>query len=274
MVMGVGIIGLGFVGDAMYESFTKRVTEDIKCIGYDKYKNGGIGTFEEVCQCDIVFLALPTPFDESTKCYDTSALNSVCGDLAEIGFEGTVVIKSTVEPGTTVKFSEKYGLSIIHNPEFLTARTAYEDFDNQDTIILGIDANCSSEKYELVAEFYTKLYPNAKIIKCDAKLSEIVKIGRNNIFAMKVQVFTEMYKLCEFLEVEYSEFRSILLDLGWLNPMHTVIPGPDGNISYGGMCFPKDTNALLNFMKNNDLPCQVLEAVVKERDIMRDGEKM
>ena len=56
----------------------------------------------------------------------------------------------------------------------------------------------------------------------------------------------------------------------WINPMHTDIPGPDGKLSYGGYCFPKDTNALLNHMKRENTPSMVLEATVLERNIMRD----
>ena len=43
-----------------------------------------------------------------------------------------------------------------------------------------------------------------------------------------------------------------MLKNGWINPMHTTVPGPDGQLSYGGFCFPKDTNALLQFMKTEN----------------------
>ena len=52
--------------------------------------------------------------------------------------------------------------------------------------------------------------------------------------------------------------------------MHTQVPGPDGEISYGGLCFPKDTNALLEFMKLHDTPCSILDACITERDTMRE----
>ena len=60
-----------------------------------------------------------------------------------------------------------------------------------------------------------------------------------------------------------------MLKNGWINPMHTTIPGPDGTISYGGLCFPKDTNALMYFMEKFDVPHNVLEATINERNIMR-----
>ena len=56
----------------------------------------------------------------------------------------------------------------------------------------------------------------------------------------------------------------------WINPMHTNVPGVDGKLSYGGYCFPKDTNALLNHMKREGTHCKVLEATIIERNIMRD----
>ena len=52
--------------------------------------------------------------------------------------------------------------------------------------------------------------------------------------------------------------------------MHTTVPGPDGKLSYGGYCFPKDTNALLQFMKNKNTPHKVLNSVVEERNEIRD----
>ena len=57
---------------------------------------------------------------------------------------------------------------------------------------------------------------------------------------------------------------------GWINQMHTQVHEPDGKLSYGGMCFPKDTNALLQHMRKHDTPHRVLEATVIERNILRD----
>ena len=51
--------------------------------------------------------------------------------------------------------------------------------------------------------------------------------------------------------------------------MHTDVPGTDGKLSYGGYCFPKDTNALLQCMKTNDSRCAILEASINECNTMR-----
>ena len=49
----------------------------------------------------------------------------------QLNFENLCVIKSTVPPNTTNKLYEKYKLQLIHNPEFLSAKTAKEDFRKQ-----------------------------------------------------------------------------------------------------------------------------------------------
>lgn len=72
------------------------------------------------------------------------------------------------------------------------------------------------------------------------------------------------------MECDYNVVKDLMLKNKWINPMHTDVPGPDGKLSYGGYCFPKDTNALLNHMKRVNTPYKVLEATVKERNIMRN----
>ena len=68
----------------------------------------------------------------------------------------------------------------------------------------------------------------------------------------------------------YNVIRDLMLKNKWINPMHTDVPGIDGKLSYGGYCFPKDTNALLQFMKTKNTAHKVLHAVVDERNEMRD----
>jgi UDP-glucose 6-dehydrogenase len=60
-----------------------------------------------------------------------------------------------------------------------------------------------------------------------------------------------------------------MLANNWINSKHTQVPGPDGLLSYGGSCFPKDTNAFLKYMKKYGTPSKVLEATTIERNEMR-----
>ena len=98
MYRKIGIIGLGFVGNAVFKSFTLK---NIDVIGYDKYKNGGIGTFSDMLTCDIVFLCLPTLFNEITHTYDKSSIHETCQNLHHNDYNGLIILKSTIEPATT-----------------------------------------------------------------------------------------------------------------------------------------------------------------------------
>jgi UDP-glucose 6-dehydrogenase len=75
--------------------------------------------------------------------------------------------------------------------------------------------------------------------------------------------------LCEKLNINYNNIKDLMLSNNWINPMHTTVPGPDGQLSYGGLCFPKDTNALNELMKKYDSPNAVMNSVIQERNTMR-----
>jgi nucleotide sugar dehydrogenase len=268
----ISIIGLGFVGNAMFESFTEKTKhrDDYVINGHDKYKNGGIGELNDCITSDIIFTALPTLYDELTCSYNNSPTMEVLDELNERGYKKIIVIKSTVDPLFTESLSSKYSaMSFIHNPEFLTARTAYEDFHNQKHIVLGKTNNCTVDAYELVKKMYSDLYEEATISTCTSTESESMKVFCNSFYAIKIQYFNELYLLSQKLGTDFNKVVKLMINNGWINEMHTNVPGPDGKLSYGGLCFPKDTKALLEFMKKNDSACKVLEACVKERDEMR-----
>lgn len=264
--MKIAVIGLGFVGSAMYESFKQKGISQL--IGYDKYKK--IGSLDECLDADLIFTALPTKYNESSSNYDKSAIIEVFTELSAHEFKGLVVIKSTVEPLTTRDLSNQFkNLAILHNPEFLTERTALDDFNNQAHIVLGIGQNCTEYHVETISNFYKNYYSSAIISQCTSDESESMKIFANCFYAVKVQFFNELYLLCKEMKVDYDIVKSLMLKNNWINPMHTQVPGPDGSLSYGGSCFPKDTNALLKYMQKYSTPHKVLESTIFERNEMR-----
>ena len=264
--MKIAIVGLGFVGSAIEKSFSLN---NIDLILYDKYKNNGIGKLENILNSDILFLCLPTLFNKLTNKYDKTAIHEVSKFLQENNYKGLVILKSTVEPETTEKLAEEYNLKYVHNPEFLTARTAFEDFHNQNHIVLGYTENCDSDDKKIIEFFYNTYYPNAEISICKSIESESMKIMCNSFYASKVQLFNEFYLLCKKNNSDFETVKNLMLKNNWINKMHTDVPGPDGKLSYGGACFPKDTNALSNYMKIKNAPSKVLDSVIEERNLMR-----
>lgn len=269
--MKIGIIGIGFVGNAIKRFFEKRE----HTLLYDKYKNGGIGKFEDILQSDVLYLCLPTLYLNDKKCYDTSALLDTLYKLNESNFTGIILIKSTVEPTFCETINKKYiQLRIWHNPEFLSARTAIRDFETPPQIILGCANKRETFDFEsrILKMLYNKYFPTVQINICSSTESEIVKICANSFYAVKIQFFNEIYDLCNKIDIDYNKVKQLMINNNWINKQHTSVPGHDGKLSYGGACFPKDTNALLQFMKTNGMLYKVLDATVDERNKIRNND--
>ena len=261
----ISIIGIGFVGGAMKKSFELKKN---MVYAYDKFKD--LNTFEECLETEVMFLCLLTLFNENTNEYDKGPILETCEKLSKYNYQGIVVIKSTVEPETTKNLTTQFPtLKFVHNPEFLTAATAFEDFHNQKHIVLGTTKNIKQKDLNTLIEFYKYNYPEADISICNSTESESMKSFVNCFYSVKVQFFNELYLHCGNSGCDYERVKSLMLKNGWINHMHTNVPGPDGKLSYGGYCFPKDTNALLNDMKQKGTPCHVLESTIKERNMMR-----
>lgn len=109
--MRIAVCGLGIVGNSLYSSFKLK---NIKVYGYDKYKN--YDSFKDCLSTDIIFLCLPTLFDEEKKEYNKDSIYEICEQLVKNNYIGIVVIKSTIEPSTTNFLAKKYNLKFIHNP--------------------------------------------------------------------------------------------------------------------------------------------------------------
>jgi UDPglucose 6-dehydrogenase len=257
--MIISQIGNGFVGSALNKSFALN---GLNINIYDKFQK--IGSIDSVIKSDIIFFCLPTPYLSGIG-YDLSAIEENLSLLKLNNFSELVVIKSTVLPGTCNILEKKYNIKIAHNPEFLTERTAFNDFHNQRHIVLGFN----DIKHQNIIYLYQEYYPDAKISICTSEESESMKIMCNTFYSVKVQIFNEFYLLCKKLNIDFNNVKDLMLENGWINPMHTNVPGPDGQLSYGGHCFPKDTSALLEQMISLKIPNEVLSGCVSERNKIR-----
>ena len=97
----IGIIGNGFVGNAVYQNLRDKVS----CKVFDVDKNRSLNTLNEVINQDFIFVCLPTPMRMDGSC-DLSILDNFFQELPD-NLIGTFVIKSTVPIGTTKKYYER-----------------------------------------------------------------------------------------------------------------------------------------------------------------------
>lgn len=235
----IGIIGQGFVGNAVYQKFKKYYN----VYTYDKFKTDYNSTLEDlVNKSKYIFLCLPTPMNTDGSC-NTDIIESVLDEISQLTKEEKViVIKSTVVPKTTVRLNEKYdNLHVVFNPEFLTERNAVEDYENQQRIILGGDRPYTTE----LKQIFAKVFPKAYIIKTDSTHAEMVKYLTNTFLSVKVSFANEIYQLCDKLEIDYDKVVEYATLDERLGKSHWSVPGPDGDFGFGGHCFPKDLAALI-----------------------------
>ncbi len=269
----VGIIGQGFVGNAIYQKFKNY----FDVLTYDLDKSKCNSTFSDLIMCNTIFLCLPTPMNKDGSCnvdivQKTLSEIDLIADNQEV--KKTIVIKSTVSPGTTARWNSLYqSLDIVFNPEFLTERNAVEDFNNQDRIILGGPRPATTELRRL----YSKVFPKAHIIKTGSTHAELVKYFTNCFLATKVAFANEMYQLITSLDHDYDKVVEYATMDNRLGTSHWVVPGPDGDFGFGGHCFPKDLSAILHlsekFGTTNNVLCATQETNNNVRK-NRDWEKM
>jgi len=259
----IGIIGQGFVGNAVYKKFK------------DYYKVQTFDLNDELCNSyeklaytqQIVFICLPTPMDEVGRC-NTSIVEGAVKKCVEFGKTKIVVIKSTIPPGTTEKLNEKYpSLQVVFNPEFLTERNAVEDYNNQNRIILGGPRPASTE----LRRIFSKVFPKARIIKTHSTYAEMVKYTTNAFLSTKVSFANEIYQLCEKVGADYDKVIEYATMDERLGTSHWGVPGHDGDFGFGGHCFPKDLSALLHLARKEGTLHNVLKATQQTNDEVREN---
>jgi len=250
--MTVGIIGNGFVGEAQAFAFSLSN----KVLIYDIDPTKTFNTLEEVHTADFVFVCVPTPMFEDGK-QDTKYIESV---FKEAKSGPIYIIKSTVKPGTTSSLIEKYpSLNIIFSPEFLTERIAKLDMMMQARIIFGGDKNLTDK----VQKLYEGRFKNRHFIHTDSTTAEFIKYMNNCFFASKVSLLNEYKRLGDKIGIDWQTAMHGFAADGRVGDSHMEVPGPDGKLGFGGACFPKDINALIELGKENNINMNVLEAAWK-----------
>ena len=256
----VGIVGQGYVGKALKVGFK---SDNIEINTYDKYLSdqSTVKDLNELTlSSNIIFICVPTPMKKNGECF-TGIVEEVVKDInISADNKKTVIIKSTVPPGTTEKLNGIYkNISLIFNPEFLTEANFLDDFKNQKYIILG----GNKKDLDLVENLYSIIFPEIKINRTTSINAEIVKYFLNTYLATKVSFANEMKILCDHVNADYNQIVNLVIQDNRIGKSHLMVPGPDGMLGFGGSCFPKDINALLTFSKSLNIEMSVIESAIK-----------
>lgn len=288
--MSIGVIGQGFVGGSLTTVLSERGEKVFVFDKAGKTAPGGVSTFTSgkrpssvsqfVSMCEqtdrfsgVFFVCVPTPMYEDGSA-DVSIVDEVLDQIQAAdgapNISRVAVIKSTVPPGSTAGWNEKYskkGLTVIFNPEFLTEANALNDMRDQNRIVLG----GPRPHINRVKQIFQKSFPKTPIVKTGSTTAEMVKYLTNCYLAVKVSFANEISQICEKLDengynidydkvIEYSKFDKRLGDTHWAVP--GPVPTHDGRHvrGFGGHCFPKDINAMISLSTSLGVKPTVLKA--------------
>ena len=293
--MKIAMIGTGYVGLVSGTCFSE-FGADVVCVDKDENKiamleAGEIPIFEPgldalvasnvkagrltfttdlkaaVKDADAVFIAVGTPSRRGDGAADLTYVFAAAEEIADALTGYTVIVtKSTVPVGTGAEVEAKVrarrpdaDFDVASNPEFLREGAAIEDFMRPDRVVVGTR---SERAMEAMRELYRPLFlSETPVIFVSRKTAELTKYAANAFLATKISFINEMADLCEKVGADVQDVaRGIGLDGRIGKKFLNAGPG------YGGSCFPKDTNALVNTAREAGAPTAIIEAVVGVND--------
>jgi UDPglucose 6-dehydrogenase len=291
--MKIGVIGSGYVGLVSGACFA-QMGNIVTCVDIDEkkienLKQGVIPLYEPglkeiiqenikqntlhfttdsenaIAESKIIFITVDTPMGDDGGA-DLQYILTVAKDIGKYMQSYVVIVdKSTVPVGTAEEVRKviqaelnqrgcKLNFDIVSNPEFLKEGAAIDDFMSPDRVVIGADSEEAIETMrELYAPFMTK---NDRFISMDIKSAEMTKYAANAMLATKISFMNEIANICEQVGADVNQVRhGIGSDkrIGY----SFIYPG----CGYGGSCFPKDVQALVNTAKSHGYNPRVLTAV-------------
>ena len=285
--MNIAIVGTGYVG-LVTGTTLAELGNTVYCVDIDEtkvenMKNGVVPIYEPgleevfhrninanrlffttqlkeaLDQCEVIYLALPTPPDEDDSA-DLSYVIGVANQIGELMTDYKIIVnKSTVPVGTadkvrtTISAKTNIPFDVVSNPEFLREGFAVEDSMNPARIIVGSSSDKAKDIMSKIYQPFTNT--GVPIIFMDEKSSELTKYAANSFLAVKITFMNEIANYCEKVSADVDKVR---LGMGSDDRIghRFLFPG----IGYGGSCFPKDVKALIKSGKEENFNFQILNA--------------
>lgn len=240
----IGIIGYGFVGQAVQYSF---MTQNVETFIVDPKYNDN--TLDDLVEWNpgLIFVCLPTPSNNDGS-IDASLVRNTVKNLKS-RLNTFIIIKSTITPKIVSEITSQE-FNIAYVPEFLSEGNAKFDMVNSDFMVIGTNFD---NAYDQVIDYYEKYSMCKKginYINVTPTEASFVKYTINTFLAMKTAYFNELYSLADAADVNYQNILKGVLADSRIGSSHTKIPGPDGKFGFGGACFPKDLNAFIDYSDN------------------------
>ena len=235
------------------------------------YKNKrlkfSINLKESIAVSDIIFICVGTPSKKNGSGADLSQIFNVAKEIRSSISKFKIIITKSTVPVTTGDKIEKIisqkvprkFFSIVSNPEFLREGEAIRDFTYPDRVVIGTSEKKSNK---ILQNLYSPLISKgAKYVNCSRKAAELIKYASNAFLATKITFINELANLCEKLDVNIEDI-SIGMGLDKRIGGRFLRAGP----AYGGSCFPKDTNAIVNTADKFGTNLSVIKSVINSNE--------
>ncbi|NCS32735.1 hypothetical protein GW793_04580 [bacterium] len=268
----VGIIGgTGVVGSAIVNACEREFIPTIIADEYTVLEPGN-STFDRLMECDAIFVCVPSPMimsgGEDTGRCDSSILESVLSKLES--FNGVIISKVTAPPDVYTRLGAKYK-NLTYSPEFLTAANAATDYYKAEFCVVSGTVKAYINEAERIL---VKTQPHATTLTATMEEASLMKYAINSFLATKVIFMNELYALAKANNIDYDAVATLLNEDFRTGGTHVKVPSPvDNTFGFGGMCFPKDTNALLKYAEDANIELSVLNAAVKKNTLLRLKDK-
>jgi UDPglucose 6-dehydrogenase len=258
----IGFVGQGFIGKSYADDMERRGYATVRYALEEPYR----GNKDRIKDCDIVFIAVPTP--TTPQGFDYSVVESALG---LVGAGKTAVIKSTVLPGTTKKLQKKFPkITVMHSPEFLVLKQAAEDAARPLRNIVGVVRTTPAAKTK--AKAVMRVLPRAPYeLICPIEEAELIKYAGNFFLYFKVLYANLVYEMAEAAGADYEIIRQAVAADPRIGASHLQVLHDSGHRGAragrgaGGVCFIKDVAALADFYKKsvgNRAGSQLMQAAI------------
>ena len=255
--MRIGIIGLGTVGKAIQSGLGNHheiFIHDPKL---------GTKLTDVTDNCDVAYIAVPTPSDEETGRCDTSIVRFILENLPD-GF--SAIIKSTVIPGTSQGFHDEFPrLRIACSPEFIREVSAERDFKNQEILVVGTH---HEDLANLVLKHHniSGILLQGEFFHVSPTEAEIVKYAKNSFYAIKVMYGNHFQRLTNSLEQDWGVVKRIITHPQERGIVDSHLDEIEGKMGFGGSCLPKDTIAIRAKFEELGIEAGLLDSVLSDND--------
>ena len=235
---------------------------------------------------DLILISVCTPVQgdgrlDMTFIYSTL---STVSTLVSRNPKSTVVIRSTVSPGTCLKYKkaleDQVGReqTVCFQPEFLRAKSAFEDAMNPWYVVLGTFRGEATPA--ALYELYLDFVDSSKIEIMSVAEAELLKIFHNSFNAAKISFFNQCDLLCK--QMNKNDGTNINTNYITSTLVHTCEGlknaqyGTKTGHGYYGTCLPKDSSELSGLESEYGLTSRMFKEVVRVNDevVANDDEEV